>query len=174
MDRDRSVTTSVRDRRPGTSLVVITPTTMTETRRSGARRPPRQGSLLVPALAAGFIAGAAIGGGLAAYQHLLATTARAARATAAGESLDAAPLPTVAPSLPVSALPSATEVPPRTGRLVTKERDAGHRVFVDGVGVGIAGPPLLVPCGRHDVRVGTWGRSRTVDVPCGGQVEVAR
>jgi len=173
MDPDRNVTTSVRQRRPRTSLVVTTPTTMTKT-RSGSRRPRRQRSLFIPAVAAGFIAGVAIGGGLAAYQHRASTTARAARAPAAGESIDAAPLPTIAPSLPVSALPSATDLPPRSGRLVTKERDAGHRVFVDGVGIGVAGPPLVVHCGRHEVRVGTWGRLRSVEVPCGGQVEVAR
>ncbi|GAC1542096.1 MAG: hypothetical protein NVS3B10_06560 [Polyangiales bacterium] len=46
---------------------------------------------------------------------------------------------------------------------------AGHRVFVDGRVVGEGPGPLEVPCGRHAVKVGSGGKTQSLDLPCGGE-----
>jgi hypothetical protein len=49
----------------------------------------------------------------------------------------------------------------------------GHRVFVDGRMAGVPPPSLVVPCGRHRVKIGSQGREQTLLVPCGGSLAVA-
>jgi len=80
----------------------------------------------------------------------------------------APPAASVAPR--ASSLASAST----TGRLITPPSELGHRVFVDGRFAGGGGAPLTVRCGKHDVRVGSAGRLRSVDVPCSGDVDVTR
>jgi eukaryotic-like serine/threonine-protein kinase len=48
----------------------------------------------------------------------------------------------------------------------------GWRIFVDGAVVGQGQGPFRVRCGVRNVRVGSAGDLRSVDVPCGGTVEV--
>jgi|GEM_PF-6857044 len=60
------------------------------------------------------------------------------------------------------------------GEILTPREEAGHRLFVDGRFAGAAGAPVVVRCGTRAVRVGSAGRLRVVDVPCGGSVLVAR
>jgi hypothetical protein len=43
---------------------------------------------------------------------------------------------------------------------------------VDGRVVGQTPAVLTVPCGRHDVKVGSAGSHQSVDVPCGATVSV--
>lgn len=65
--------------------------------------------------------------------------------------------------------------PPRaTGRILTDPTAGEHRVFVDGHSVGHGGATVIVSCGPHVVRTGSTGTSKTIDVPCGGDVLVAR
>jgi hypothetical protein len=73
------------------------------------------------------------------------------------------------PSVGVDSLPfvSATH---GTLRFAPSAHD--HRVYVDGVLVGGSNAPLRVRCGEHLVRVGSRGEERSVDVPCGGTVDV--
>jgi hypothetical protein len=47
-----------------------------------------------------------------------------------------------------------------------------QRVFVDGV--ALSASAALLRCGPHDVAMGSIGRTRTIDVPCGGEVTVFR
>jgi hypothetical protein len=141
--------------------------------------------MLVGAAAAAIAMGIAMGGALGLRER---TTGRAAtdlraRPTPSGPALllpparpapaPAAPPPpsaeAAAPAAPPSAAPSAT-----TGRLLTAPSEAGHRIFVDGRLAGSGGAPLAVRCGAHDVRVGSAGRLRRVEVPCDGAVEVTR
>jgi hypothetical protein len=66
-------------------------------------------------------------------------------------------------AVPEEALPVAT-----TGTVVGS---AEHRLFVDG---RLApGWKIEVKCGTHTVKNGSRGIERTVNVPCGGEVEVA-
>jgi hypothetical protein len=38
--------------------------------------------------------------------------------------------------------------------------------------VGQTPESFKVPCGKHDVKVGSAGKVQTVDVPCDGEVSV--
>lgn len=62
----------------------------------------------------------------------------------------------------------------RTGRILTDSGTVEHRVFVDGRSMGHGGTPIVVTCGRHLVRIGSSGPSKTIDVPCGADVTVTR
>lgn len=82
-----------------------------------------------------------------------------------------------APAAPIASAPAAVEAPPpppalpTTGTITTPTWAKGRRVFVDGKMAGES-PRLEIACGTHRVRVGTAGRTRSVDVPCGGSVLV--
>jgi serine/threonine protein kinase len=65
-------------------------------------------------------------------------------------------------------------IPEDTGLLDTPPALSNHRVFVDGLARGVGGDLIRVPCGRHAIRLGSTGRTLSVDVPCGGTVTVDR
>jgi hypothetical protein len=66
-------------------------------------------------------------------------------------------------SIDVANLPQAS-----VGTVTLAAAAAEHRLFVDGV-VRPRGE-AVVSCGKHRVKVGSRGRTRIVDVPCGGDV----
>jgi hypothetical protein len=95
--------------------------------------------------------------------------------------IDPAPLTREVPRLEWAKLPEApvtarTEAArPRSGTvgtLRTPESASGHRVFVDGWVRCDSGAQIELPCGPHDVQVGSAGRRQRVVVPCGGEVDV--
>jgi hypothetical protein len=78
---------------------------------------------------------------------------------------------TAEPSSPV--LAATTPAPASTvGTLRLDPSVEAQRVFVDGV--ALSASPALLRCGPHDVAMGSIGRTRTIDVPCGGEVTVFR
>ena len=80
-----------------------------------------------------------------------------------------------AATLPASGpVRASSSLPPTTGLILTDGSALGHRIFVDGRFAGPGGSPLAVRCGRHDVRVGSGGHLRKVDVPCGGECAATR
>ena len=85
------------------------------------------------------------------------------------ESPAAAPRP-----VPPAAIVPVPSVAPTTGTLITDPVEAGHRIFLDGRFAGPAGAPLTVRCGWHDIRLGSAGSLRHVEVPCGGSCTIAR
>jgi hypothetical protein len=58
-----------------------------------------------------------------------------------------------------------------TGTVSLAAVAASHRLYIDGRLAG--GATATVSCGRHVVRVGAHGASRSVNVPCGQEVVVA-
>jgi hypothetical protein len=58
------------------------------------------------------------------------------------------------------------------GDLVAREEAAGHRIFVDGRVVGQAPGTFRLSCGAHTVKVGSEGILRSVNVPCGGSLNL--
>jgi hypothetical protein len=60
----------------------------------------------------------------------------------------------------------------KTGLLVPEGAPKGWRIFVDGRAVGETPSEVPAPCGTHEVRVGSKGTARTIDIPCGGRVVV--
>ncbi|HEY6477782.1 MAG TPA: DUF4388 domain-containing protein [Polyangia bacterium] len=66
---------------------------------------------------------------------------------------------------------------PRMGTVILPARASGHRIFVDGrraktedEAEGIA--PLRLRCGQHEIQIGSAGTPETVDLPCGGEVQI--
>lgn len=92
----------------------------------------------------------------------------AASATPLGSASAAAPVPAPPPSASTDPTLAAG-----MGRLAFAPARQWHRVWVDGVVLGESSPtPLVVKCGKRNVRVGSQGTGQTVDVPCGGEALV--
>jgi hypothetical protein len=58
------------------------------------------------------------------------------------------------------------------GQITLPSSAAGHRVFVDGHVVGDGAKPIDVACGHHTLRIGSHGKSQSIEVPCGGAFSV--
>jgi serine/threonine-protein kinase len=58
------------------------------------------------------------------------------------------------------------------GTVMTSTASPGRRIFIDGRTAGETPAPVVVSCGTHRVRIGSAGRTSTVEVPCGGEVLV--
>jgi hypothetical protein len=91
----------------------------------------------------------------------------------------AAPLTTVAkPEAKVAASTATADVAttPSTastiGTITTAPAANGLRIYIDGVCIGDAPRSVEVACGSHLVSVGSKGIKHTVDVPCGGSIEL--
>ena len=89
-----------------------------------------------------------------------------------------APVTVVAVAAPVVATDGAEPVAapaaaPGKGLLSTSASTPGRRIFVDDRAVGETPAAVAVPCGLHRVRVGSRGKTMTVDVPCEGEVGVS-
>jgi hypothetical protein len=59
------------------------------------------------------------------------------------------------------------------GEVRLPPRASGHRIFVDGrrFKTEEAGP-LRLPCGPHVIQIGSSGAQESIDLPCGGQVQL--
>ena len=85
-------------------------------------------------------------------------------------ALDATALEDARPPEAGTTDPSPTRA--KTGLLVPEGAPKGRRIFVDGRAVGETPSEVPAPCGTHEVRVGSKGTARTIDIPCGGRVVV--
>jgi septal ring factor EnvC (AmiA/AmiB activator) len=68
-----------------------------------------------------------------------------------------------------ASLPSAE---PRPGVIVLPKEAEGRRVYVDGRRLEPKNGRLEVPCGPHDLKIGSQGETRRIDVACVGETEV--
>ena len=80
---------------------------------------------------------------------------------AAAASAEAPPASTAQPAAPK---PVATH-----GVLLLPPDAEGHRVFVDGDVVAVKSSRSQVPCGSREVRIGSRGTARQIDIACGGE-----
>jgi len=60
----------------------------------------------------------------------------------------------------------------KNGVIVLPQEAADHRVFVDDRVVPVKNSRAVVPCGTREIRIGSSGTSRTLDVACGGETAV--
>jgi|GEM_PF-2286312 len=91
-----------------------------------------------------------------------------ARATTNANAATAAASPET-PVVAVNALPKPAVA--KTSTLVTFPRYAqGHRVFVDGAVISAGPTPTTLKCGRHTIKIGSAGKPRPVDLPCGAEL----
>jgi hypothetical protein len=84
------------------------------------------------------------------------------------------PTPTPAPPEVASAPAVAEALPGKMGEIQPPSAAAGHRIFVDGRVVGEGTAAIRLPCGTHQVRIGSAGRLQSIDVPCGQSIAVNR
>jgi hypothetical protein len=75
-----------------------------------------------------------------------------------------------APATP--ALSPRSDIPTGMGLLNTANAPPGRRVFVAGRTVGETPRALLVKCGTVVLKIGSSGHARTVDVPCGQEMDL--
>ena len=72
-----------------------------------------------------------------------------------------------------SSVPDGTPTPgPDEGVLILPASAHGHRVFIDGHVQGDGSSPIVVPCGQHSVQIGSAGKSRDINVPCGALARI--
>lgn len=83
-----------------------------------------------------------------------------------------APAPDPEPAVTASAKVTLSKPPKTMGTVRVKRSGWGHRVFIDGQVAGQGGKDITWQCGPHRVKVGSAGRESSVDIPCGGTVEV--
>jgi hypothetical protein len=76
------------------------------------------------------------------------------------------PMATVAPA-PPPPVPA-----PTTGTLHIGKPAVPGYVWLDGKKLSLSDE--TVTCGKHKVKVGRWGHSHAVDIPCGGDLKVTR
>jgi hypothetical protein len=96
---------------------------------------------------------------------------QATTATPAVLPTPAAEMQVNAPTNEVTATPTpapAAEVP-TDGVIVLPPSAAGHRVYVDGKVVDVKDSRSTVTCGTHEIRIGSSGSARTLDVTSGGE-----
>lgn len=65
---------------------------------------------------------------------------------------------------------AAGAIPADRGVLLLGPHARGHRIFVDDRFEGDGKERLMVRCGSRSVRIGSQGKARTLDVPCGKEI----
>ncbi|MDP9036823.1 MAG: hypothetical protein M3O50_18655 [Myxococcota bacterium] len=90
--------------------------------------------------------------------------------SANGGAMSATP-PTAMPSAEARA-EAAPSTLPTTGTVRLHRPAAPNHVWLDGAKLSAASS--VVSCGSHLIKVGARSRPRTIQVPCGAQIEVAR
>lgn len=118
--------------------------------------------LLVGLLVAAFVVG---GLGTFAVLRVRAPRAQAAAPTVSSARITPA-LVEASTSVPVEALPPPAVAPTTT--LVSFPRSTiSHRVWIDGALVGDDRQPIETKCGAHAIKIGSQGKLRRLDLPCG-------
>ena len=83
------------------------------------------------------------------------------------------PVASVAPPTPVD-----TSAPPSVdsfhGLIRLPMWSSGRRVWIDGKLVGEGPEPKVALCGAREVKIGSSGTEKLVNVPCGGEVDLSR
>lgn len=102
---------------------------------------------------------------------LIATASATATATATetvAVTATATATATATPTVTTTASPSNET----HGTINLPSSAAGHRVYVDGHVASDGAKPIDVACGHHNVRVGSHGKTQSIDVPCGGAIDL--
>ena len=61
---------------------------------------------------------------------------------------------------------------PQKGGIAVPPRAGEHRVFVDGRVAGTSPGTFVIDCGPHTIKIGHDGREQSIDVPCGGRIDI--
>ena len=61
---------------------------------------------------------------------------------------------------------------PNEGVVILPGYARDHRIYVDGKVVGEGVAPLVIACGQHSIQIGSQGKPRDVNVPCGALAKI--
>ncbi len=110
-----------------------------------------------------------------------ATTATAKPTVPATATVTATATATVTATATATATVTATTAPtptsyptpgPNEGVLVLPAYAAGHRIFIDGHVKGEGNTPLVTACGQHTIQIGSAGKPRDMNIPCGALARI--
>jgi hypothetical protein len=73
------------------------------------------------------------------------------------------------PAIPVEDLPRPS-VPPDMTLVSFPDYAQGHRIYVDGAILATGSSPTKLRCGRRNIRIGSAGKARDLDLPCGREL----
>jgi hypothetical protein len=76
------------------------------------------------------------------------------------------------PALSIDEPVAAARPAGTTGRILLPPAAAGHRVFLDERVATESHGEVVVPCGAHKLRIGSAGKTTTVEVPCGSDLDL--
>lgn len=110
-------------------------------------------------------AGGASAAGDASASAVSAATSSAATTDAGVDARAATPLE-------AGVVATADDIPAGMGRVKTEGTVPGRRIFVDERTVGQTPESVLVKCGARNVKLGSTGFVRSVEVPCGGEIVI--
>ena len=117
---------------------------------------------------------AVVGGALASWLSPRRAAAPSAPSADVPSALAPAPPPPAPPTVASSPPPVTGGRPAKlTGAIELPPSSAGAQLWLDGVLTPYGSGPLIVPCGRHVVKVAGAGlhpRVASLDVPCGGRI----
>ncbi|HLK90696.1 MAG TPA: hypothetical protein VKZ18_12415, partial [Polyangia bacterium] len=150
-----------------------------------AARPQRPAA--TPPVRGGGVGRLVVGAALVAIAALAFVALRRHPAPDAGPAASFVPVPAAAidaaAAVDAADHDAAAAAPPAeaddadNGIVVFPARATGHRIFVDGrrahteeTDDGIA--PLRLRCGSHEIQIGSGGTPETIEVPCGGRVQI--
>jgi hypothetical protein len=114
----------------------------------------------------------------AGITHVARSSNESTAMASTGEPAPTAPAAPPAVATPPAATPPAAAAAPSgldaptTGTLRLQRPAVPGRVWVDGQ--KITATSATVACGTHQVKVGAHGKAHSVDVPCGGELKLAK
>ncbi|HEY2511295.1 MAG TPA: J domain-containing protein [Polyangiaceae bacterium] len=131
--------------------------------------PPRRRSRPLPFAVAAFAAAAALP---LTFHRAPPRSHPPLVAAKAAETISPAPAaPSSAAALPLTPASAETPAAPSTtGKL--RVTTPGRRVFVDRHIVGEGPRTFEISCGLHKIRIGSSGKMQTIEIPCGGEVDL--
>jgi hypothetical protein len=106
-----------------------------------------------------------VAAGLVAFVLAFAIGRRTSRANVGSSTV-----PGRAQLAPAIDLPPIADVPLH-GTIVPSVK--GHRLYVDGKLLGDSAGPVTVECGTRIIKLGSSGVSKSIAVPCGGEIAVS-
>jgi hypothetical protein len=100
-------------------------------------------------------------------------SAEAAPAASAEPTNAPAPAPAAAPPGAARNEKEPDEADAKMATVLLPARAAGHRIFVDGRRAKVdENAPLRLRCGTHTIQIGSGGTAESVNLPCGGEVQL--
>ncbi|MBS2020252.1 MAG: hypothetical protein JST00_45755 [Deltaproteobacteria bacterium] len=101
---------------------------------------------------------------------IVASTSAASSASVTSPAASPAASTPAPPTVSIDALQPKGGIHPKTTLVVFPESARGHRIWVDGTMVTASEKPTMLKCGHRKIQIGSAGKLRKIDLPCGKQI----